>query len=213
MRHKIITGILLFIGIACIQNNAFAQDMNDKTGDMKIKKDGSKMKISMEELKSWPTSSQMAVKEQMALYGNPAEVTPTTIVWHNNGPWSKTVISKMETKHDFPKMHMDCMEQCISYKVPLDKFNDLARFDGSVTVDRTQGTIAARCDKEENNFLALNLAHDVITGKKSVEEARAAYGEMIKQAMSGTKPEYMKKLMFSSNMNAGDPDMNTISMK
>jgi len=48
----------------------------------------------------------------------------------------------------------------------------------------------------------LNLAHDVITGKKTVEEARKSYGEMIKQAMSGNKLEYMKKLMFSNNMSA-----------
>jgi hypothetical protein len=76
--------------------------------------------------------------------------------------------------------------------------------------EKMEGTIAARCDKEENNLLALNLAYDVITGKKSVEEARKAYGEMIKMAMSGNKPEYMKKLIFSSNMSAPDSDMNTI---
>ncbi len=58
--------------------------------------------------------------------------------------------------------------------------------------------------------MALNLAYDVITKKKTVEEARKAYGEMVKQAMMGNKPEYMKKLQFSSNMNAADPDMNTI---
>ncbi len=96
----------------------------------------------------------MAVKEQMDLYGKPDEVTPTMVVWHNNGPWKKTVISKMETKHDFPKTPMDCMEQCINHKVLLNMYDELAHFDGSVTVDRTQATLAARCDKEENNFLA-----------------------------------------------------------
>jgi hypothetical protein len=40
------------------------------------------------------------------LYGKPDEVTPTMVVWHNKGPWKKTVISKMESKHDFPKTHM-----------------------------------------------------------------------------------------------------------
>lgn len=29
-------------------------------------------------------------------------------------------------------------------------------------------------------------------------------------AMSGNKPEYMKKLMFSSNMNSRNSDMNTV---
>ncbi len=179
--------------------------------DMKMKKDKAKMKMEMSDLKSWPMASQMAIKEQMELYGKPDEMTATMFVWYNNGPWKKTMITKMESKHDFPKTHMDCMKQSVSLKVPLDKYDDLASFDGSVTVDRTQGTIAARCDKEENNFLALNLAHDVITGKKSVAEARKSYGEMIMQAMKGNKPDYMKKLMFTPMMDAADSDMNTIN--
>ncbi|MEO6219516.1 MAG: hypothetical protein ABIO81_03745 [Ginsengibacter sp.] len=200
---KIISFSFMLVQATFFFQSASAQDMKMKKGD-------SKMKMGMDELKTWPMSSQMAVKEQMDLYGKPDEVTPTMVVWHNNGPWKQTVISKMESKHDFPKTHMDCMEQCITYKVPLDMYDDLAQFDGSVTVDRTQGTLAARCDKQENNFLALNLAYDVITKKKTVEEARKAYGEMVKQAMMGNKPEYMMKLQFSSDMNAADPDMNTV---
>ena len=214
-RNRISTVFIgCFLILACAHQAAFGQDqkqdMAKEDKDMKMRKEDMNMK--MGDMKNWPMSSQMAVNEQMKLYGKPDEITPTMVIWHNNGPWKKTVVSKMETKHDFPKTHMDCMEQCVSYKVPLDKYNDLAMFDGSVTVDRTQGLIAARCDKQENNFLALNLAHDVITGKKTVEEARKAYGDMIKQAMSGDKPDYMKKLMFDHNGNAADSDMMTIGM-
>lgn len=201
------------MAVTFFQQTAFGQDKKDDMNkDMKMKKDGSMMKMSMETLKSWPMSSQMAIKEQVKLYGEPHEMTPTMVVWYKNGPWTKTMIAKTETRHDFPKTHMDCMEQCVGYKVPLDKYNDLAKFDGSVTVDRTQGLLAARCDKEENNFLALNLAHDIITGNKSVEEARKVYGEMIKQAMGGNKPDYMKKLMFKPEMNSADSDMSIIGM-
>lgn len=171
-----------------------------------------KMMPGMQDIATWPMSLQMAVREQMTLYGKPTEMTSTMAIWYNNGPWNKTVISKMDTKHDFPKSHMDCMMQCVSFKVPVDMYDGLGKFDGSVTVDRTQGMLAARCDKEENNFLALNLAYDIIMKKKTVEEARKAYGEMIMMAIKGNKPEYMQKLMFSSNTNAPDPDMNTIKM-
>lgn len=210
----IASGMVLSPQTGVAQDNKIEkQDKKMPKGDMKNKMGDSKMKMSMDELKTWPEAAQMAAKDMMEKYGKPDEMTSTMAVWHNNGPWKKTVISKMESKHDFPKTHMDCMEQCINHKVPLDMYDDeLAQFDGSVTVDRTQGTIAARCDKEENNFLALNLAHDVITKKKSVEEARQAYGDMIKQAMSGNKPEYMKKLMFTSEMNSPDSDVNTIGM-
>lgn len=39
-------------------------------------------------------------------------------------------------------------------------------------VERTRGELAARCDKEEMNYLALNLANDIATGKVDVDEAR-----------------------------------------
>ena len=81
-------------------------------------------------------------------------------------------ISKKESKHSFPVEHTDMMMQSIFHKVPTDQYDDLAKFDGSVTVDRTQGLISARCDMEANNMLALNLVHDIITGKKTVAKAR-----------------------------------------
>ncbi len=104
------------------------------------------------------------------------------------------------------------MEQCIDYKVSPEKYDELGKFDGSVTVDRTQGTMSARCDKEANNLLALNLAHDVLTNKKTVEQARKAYGDIVKENMNGGNPAYMQKLMFSVNRNAADPDINTTGL-
>ncbi|MDQ6755492.1 MAG: hypothetical protein M3004_01005 [Bacteroidota bacterium] len=216
LKHLAIATVAI-LGLMCISNFTKAQndDMSSnkmKNTKMKMKDDKVKMKMDMAEIKSWPMSSQMAIKEMMDKYGKPNEVTPTMMIWNNNGMWKKTIVSKEENKHDFPKTHMDCMEQIVYYKVPIDKARMLDEFDGSINIDRTQGFLSARCDKEENNLLALNLAYDIITGKKNVAEARNAYGEMIKQAMSGNKPEYMKKLMFSSNMNAPDSDVNTIGM-
>lgn len=189
------------------QNNAMQKDMKMKGDKMKMK-----MKMDESDLKTWPMEAQMAIKEQMRKYGQPNEITPTMIIWYNNGVFAKTIITKMESKHDFPKMHVDMMEQSIMYKVPLDIYDELAHFDGSITVDRTQGLLAARCDKEENNLVALNLAHDIITGKKTVAEARQAYGDIISQAMKGVKNEYMMKLMFATETNTPDPDVVTIKM-
>ncbi|HRN46958.1 hypothetical protein [Agriterribacter sp.] len=52
----------------------------------------------------------------------------------------------------------------------------------------------------------MNLAHNIITGKKTVEEACTAYGDIVKEKMNGGNPEYMQKLTFSSQENAADPD-------
>ncbi len=122
----------------------------------------------MPDIKSWPEASQMAAKDMMDKYkyGKPNETTPHMLIWYNNGPWKKTTIYDVETRHIFPVDHTDVMEQVIDYKVPSNKFSALAEYDGSVSVHRTDGEISAKCDMEGANFLALNLANDVITGKK-----------------------------------------------
>ena len=182
---------------------------SDAMGDNKMSMD---RKMRMPDLGSWPEASQMAVKEITGKYGRPDGITEDELIWRNKGNWKKICISKMETKHSFPIEHTDMMQQTISYDVPEDKMDDLGKFDGSVTFDRTQGTMSARCDKEGNNMLALNLANDIITGKKTVEQARTAYGDIVKQKMNGGNPEYMQKLTFSPQPNAADPDKNTTGL-
>jgi hypothetical protein len=214
MKNKIVALLLVVLGIAGSLNEAAAQDrkmpMNKKM--LMDKKMGMPNKMSIDMLMSWPQSAQMAAKEMTDKYGMPQEMTETMLVWHNTGPWKKTVITKEESQHDFPKPHLDVMQQTINYRVSPDRYDEIAQYDGSVTIDRTQGTLSARCDKEANNFLALNLAYDIIKGDKTVEEARKAYGDIVREVMQGKKPVYTQKLLFSNDKSAPDPDMKTIGM-
>ena len=178
--------------------------------DSKMSK--SKNTMMMPDLKGWPEASRMAVKEITDKYGKPDGVTNNELIWLKKGVWKKICIDKKETKHSFPIEHTDMMQTTIDYKVPVDIMDDLSKFDGSVTFDRTQGTMSARCDKEGNNFLALNLANDIITSKKSVEEARKAYGDIVKEKMNGGNPIYMQKLTFSTQEDTADPDINTTGL-
>ncbi len=107
------------------------------------------------------------------------------------------------------------MKQTISYQVPTDKYDELAEYDGSVIVERTKGEISARCDKEEANFLALNLADDIVKGKRSVKDARKHYAETILEMKN---MDYTKGFLFQvSNSERGDADkpamMNNKEMK
>ncbi len=152
----------------------------------------------------WKPTPQEVARTVVAKYGMPQEATAMRLVWHNNGPWKRTELVNEEIPHSFPKPHPDMLKQTISYQVPIDKFDDLAEYDGSVIVERTKGEIAARCDKEEANFLALNLADDIIKGKKSVKDARKFYAEAIKEMKH---PEYMKGFLFqASTAMMGDAD-------
>jgi hypothetical protein len=158
-------------------------------------------------LANWPMSAQKAAADMMAKYGPPQEVTATMLKWHNNGPWKYTMISNYETPHSFPAPHPDVMEQGINYHVPEGKFDDLAMYDGSVTADRTQGELAARCDMEAANFLAVNLANDVATGRRNVTGARTYYARAIDGfKKSGRMDPYMQRLHFQPRIKTGDMD-------
>ena len=40
---------------------------------------------------------------------------------------------------------------------------------------------ATRCDQEEASFLALNLAHEIVTKKSNVKQARRLYAEAMRE--------------------------------
>lgn len=154
----------------------------------------------------WPQASKEAADKTYDQYGKPSGATPTRVIWEDVGPWKTIVVYKDPVPHNFPKPHKDVLEQSVNYQVPTDKFDDLAEFDGSVFAKRTSGVLGTTCDKEPMNILTLNLAHDIIEGKKSVEEARAAFGEIAKAFMSGKKDPYTQRLQFDTDTkSSGDP--------
>jgi hypothetical protein len=165
------------------------------------------------DLSDWPEASQKAAKHMMDKYGEPAHVTDRQLIWYDTGPWVKTVIYDEATTHNFPMTHPDVMQQWINMSVPADMFDELAEYDGSVVVNRTEGLISARCDKEGANFLAINLAHDIVEGNRTVEEARDFYAETIKKVMDGETPEYTQGFIFEPiNEDISNPDESVIEM-
>jgi hypothetical protein len=164
-----------------------------------------------EVIKNWKDKPQQVAREVLKKYGAPQEITEQRLVWHGNGPWKRTELINEEIDHQFPMPHKDMLLQVIDYEVPSDKFDELAAFDGSVVAERTRGELAARCDKEEANILALNLAHEIVTGKRSVEDARKVYGEQIVASASGQPAPLTAKLNVRSQRGAGDPDRITLA--
>lgn len=160
-----------------------------------------------EVVKSWPEAARQAANAMMDKYGAPDEASASLLLWHNNGPWRRTVAYREEAQHNFPTPHRDVLEQFIPYRVPVEKCDELAAFDGSVLIDRTKGLMSARCAGEGGNFLALNLAHEIIEGAKDVVTARASYAQAKKARMEGNTPEIMQRLMFEvARDDTADPD-------
>ncbi len=161
---------------------------------------------------NWPEASREAAQLVIDKYGDPSEATDTQLIWHRPGPWKRMVASKAYHRHDFPAPHIDAVESVIDYRVPPEKFTALARFDGSVIVERTAGEVSARCHDEEANFLALNLMHDIVTGERDVEDARNYYAKEFADYRRKKPTPYMQGLRFApAGGGAADPDKRMLS--
>lgn len=148
----------------------------------------------------WLPRPRLGASMLMAKYGMPQAATPMTLTWNDAGQFKRIEVMNLETPHDFPLPHVDFMEHTISYQVPAEKLGDLLVFDGSSTIQRTTGELSARCDLEAHNVLTLNLDHDIVTGKMTVQEARQAFGEHVQKEMMGNPTPYTQALQFEPMM-------------
>ncbi|MDA8371175.1 MAG: hypothetical protein M0026_15100 [Nocardiopsaceae bacterium] len=168
--------------------------------------------LGSEIIRSWPDESRQAAQLVIDKYGEPNETTESQLIWTDVGPWKRMVASETFHEHNFPIPHIDSVESVIDYRVPPQQVGPLAEFDGSVSVERTTGEVSARCHDEEANFLALNLVNDIVTGAKSVDEARAYYAKEFLDYRRSRPTPYMDKLRFEpGDEQAADPDSRVLS--
>ena len=161
---------------------------------------------------SWPSESKEAAEIVLEARGEPDEATESQLVWHDAAPWKRVIATKVYFQHAFPAPHIDCVQSVVDYRVPSDRFDDLAAFDGSVIPERTAGEVSARCHDEQANFLALNLMHDIVIGAKSVDEARPYYANEFLDFRLKKRTPYMQRLHFQpSDGDSTDPDMRVLS--
>ena len=159
-------------------------------------------------LADWPAAPKTVAEGLLDRYGLPNEATPSQLIWHNNGPWKRTVVTRDEALHNFPTPHTDYITQTITYRVPVEKFLEIGMFDGSCVPYRTIGEVSATCDNEAANFLSMNLMHDIVQGSRTVEEARHEFAEQTAAWAMNRPAPYTERLHFapSEQSETADPD-------
>ncbi len=163
------------------------------------------------QIQTWPEEAREAAQLVIDQYGEPDEMVASELIWHHPGPWKRIVASRTFYRHNFPAPHTDSVESVIDYRVPPEKFSELAEFDGSVIVERTAGEVSARCHDEQANFFALNLMHDIVTGVKTAKEAREYYAKEFADYRRKKPTPYMERLRFGAGDSAADPDIRLLS--
>ena len=144
----------------------------------------------------WPAICKDAAEKTVSTYGPPNEAAPSRLTWYSNGIWKRTVVTRDEIVHNFPQPHTDMVENFINYQVPLEKISEIAKFDGSVIVERTKGEVSARCDMEAANILALNMMHEIASGHYTAEQAKEKYSEQTAAYIMNRPAPYAEKLQF-----------------
>jgi hypothetical protein len=161
----------------------------------------------------WPEDAREAAQAIIQAYGEPDEYTPSMLIWYNNGPWKKTIVYRQAARHDFPFPHVDRVEQFIDHEAPMEKACEMMAFNGSVAMYGTKGELSSCCRDEPANFLSLNLARDIIQGKKTFHQARSFFAKSMLQHQQNKPVPYMEKLQFGPQENTIDPDESVIKEK
>jgi hypothetical protein len=147
-------------------------------------------------LEGWPESRRKLAAELIGRYGRPHAVTASELYWSERAPWKRIVLHRAGVKHNFPLPHEDVLEQTVNYRVPAAKAGDLLSYNGSLVIDHTRGELSAHCDSEPQNRISLNLADDLVTGNRTVDEALGYHAQMVRAMETHVEELYPQKLKF-----------------
>jgi hypothetical protein len=159
---------------------------------------------SQKHLAGWPEATRKLGAQLMTKYGAPTEITPRQVTWIRSGQWARTTLYKEGAAHNFASPHRNVLEQAVLYKVPIDKLVPLAQFNRSLVVDLARGELVASSDSEEINFLAVNVADEVVKGQRTAEEARIYFAQLVRAKMIKEPERELQTLTFAPAKSASE---------
>lgn len=143
----------------------------------------------------WPKSA-LAARVLLERNGVPDEVRPERLVWHGRGPWKRTVARNVTPP--YVQAHdLGLVEQSVKLTLTAEQAAGLREFDRRVGYKSGERELAARSDREEVNFLRMNLAHDVAKGLMTPEQARHLYERFLALENTGKTSPYLSGLRFT----------------
>lgn len=137
----------------------------------------------------WPAESLLVAHLMIHRYGRPEEVHADRLVWRSRWPWKRIVVSAGSRAKP--------LEQVVAYRVPADKLQDLGRFSRRLLVDQARGELSSLSDREDYNRLALNLADEVVRGRRTPEQARRFFVRTVRLSLAGKDGPYTKRLFIA----------------
>lgn len=141
----------------------------------------------------WPARPRALARLMIEKYGGPDEIVASQVSWSRRGPWRKIVVFRDPD----PSGGQDHLLQSVAYgAVPVNGLSALGAFGRGASYDAAAHELSARTDSQETNYLALNLADEVVRGRRSVKDAQDFYDAASHLAAAGKGSPYMSGLMF-----------------
>lgn len=209
---KIKLGILLSLSIGLVSCSTFKKEEQQKTTHPTTTSTGVQTRNVNQDAfnransltSGWPESSMAAAREMITKYGDPHETTSDSLVWRNIAPFKKIIVHREVYSHRFPLLHQNSLEHVVDYKAPQSRVDRIWRYNGSIVLDRTRGTMSSFAENEAMNILSLNLAHKVLTGNMSADAARIAYGKETLDYLNGKATANTSVISFGGQFNTAD---------
>lgn len=145
---------------------------------------------------NWPPISAQAGRRMIEIYGVPDAVRSDQLVWRNNGPWKRTVVRDVTPPY-VQAEDLGVVEQTVEYPMTPYQAAELAAFDRKLTYDSFRRELSARSDREEVNYLRLNLANDVLNLRMTPEQAQHLYARTLALEAAGKSSSYLEVLHFA----------------
>ena len=143
----------------------------------------------------WAPPSAAAGRQLLEEYGTPDDVTPNQLTWNHRGPWKRTVVWNRKPVYLSPA-DLAVMKQTVDYPLTRGEAGELLAFSDCLEIDLSRGELSSRADREEINYLTLNLADEIVRGRKTVSEAQIAFMRQLQLAAAGKMTPYMTGLLF-----------------
>jgi hypothetical protein len=203
---RMIVAVAFCLAGAVLAASAFADDPADQTGTSaqpassmsgSASTQASGSKDAQTVIALWPDKSKAAAQALIDKYGPPDMVSEQMLSWSDREKWKMVGAFRDAVSIKDPAPSEVTIVNKVSYRVPEGKVGALAHFDHALVVDQLRGTLAANGDSEQHNILALNLAVEIVTGKRDVASAKSFLKKTLMESMAGKSSPYLEGLMFN----------------
>ena len=189
LRHSAVATALVFVLLAAVSDKGLKErpDFPRSAGGMTALRSAASLII------RWPEEPRALAGALLEKYGMPDEMVPSQLSWNDRRPWTKIVVFRDPEAAGRPR-HL--LESVAYGKITLQRWRALSALGRGASYDPVTQELSARTDGEETNFLSVNLADEVIRGRRSAAAARDFYDETANLSLYGKSSPYMTRLLF-----------------